>query len=374
MKKIINILMIFLTAAIVFDGCKKDEKEPVLDTTATVVPTWIKTPAPDTYFVLVEDSADVMLTSLEWTTVVYPLTNLPDPLYTLELLLATGLDGGVLWNEPIELMTLPELTQSVTYAELNTAIVKEIGKEFPLDTIITAGFRIKANVNANDVSSIIDAFTDAAPFTVTPYTVAIGAPGLYVPGDHQGWDPATAPRVWSPDDDGVYSGFVYYPEGGTYEFKFTSDPNWDGTNYGAGATDGTLDTDPGAGNLLVPDFGGYILTCDINELTWTYEAQSWGVIGSGILDGTWSEDVDLEYDAANKVMMITIDVIAPPDGSELRFKFRANNAWTINLGQGDGENELSFGGPDIPMPEGPGNYTFILDLGNPIYTYEFIKN
>ncbi len=374
MKKNLSILIIFFAVAIVFSGCKKDDKEPVLDTTATVNPGWVTAPAPDTYYLLVQDSVDVVLTTLTWTEVIYPLPDIPYPLYTLQLLLASSDSGESSWDDPIELMTLPETTQSVTYGEINRAIIKEIGSEFPADTIISAGFRIKANVNANDVSSIIDAFTEIAPFTVSPFTAALGAPSLYVPGDYQGWDPASAPQVWSPEDDGEYSGYVYYPEGGTYEFKFTSAPDWDHTNFGAGEGEGVLATDDEAGNLMVPDFGGYVITCDTNALTWSYEAQNWGVIGSGVLAGDWSEDVDLEYDASNHTLTVTIDVIAPPDQSELRFKFRANDGWTVNLGQGDGENELSQDGPDIPMPEGPGNYTFILDMGNVIPTYEFYKN
>jgi hypothetical protein len=377
MKKIINILIVFFAVAVVFTACKKDDKEPVLDTTATVSPAWVNAPAPETHFNLNADSADVALTVLEWSEVVYPLNDLPSPLYTVQLFLAEGgLESS--WGEPINLLTLPEKTNTITHLQLNTAIIKVIGKEFPADTVVSAAFRIKANVNANDVASTIDAFTDIAPFTVTPYVSADPGtvPSLWVPGDHQGWDPATAPNVWSADDNGVYTGYVYFPEGGTFEFKFTSAPDWNHTNFGAGANEGSLDTDPTAGNLIVPAFGGYVLTCDTNARTWTHEAQSWGVIGSGILAGDWSEDIDLEFDADNNVLTVTADVTEPTDGSELRFKFRANDGWDINYGLTDpvDGNNLSQGGPDIPMPDGAGNYTFILNLSQATPTYELIKN
>lgn len=377
MKKNLNILMFFLVLAVVFAGCKKDEKGPVLDTNATILPTWVSSPASDTHFVLVKDSADSVLTTLEWTDVVYSISNLPEPLYTVQMLMATGIDGGSAWGDPIEILTQSELTKSFTYGELNTVILKEIGADFPTDTVITAGFQIKANVNANDVSSVIDALSDIVSFEVTPYSAEVAGSSLWVPGAYQGWDPASAAQIWETDVAGVFEGFVYFPEVDPFDgnFKFTGNPNWDGPNFGAGADEGTLDTDPGAGNLELPGPGGYLFTVDTNALTWSYEEQSWGVIGSGVLGGDWSEDVDMAAIAAPyNVLEVTIDIITPPDASELRFKYRANNGWDLNYGADAGSFVLVPGGADIPMPEGPGNYTFKMDMSLPIYTYEFTKN
>ena len=53
---------------------------------------------------------------------------------------------------------------------------------------------------------------------------------------------------------GRQSGFVSLDG----EFKFTSEKSWDGVNYGAGAKDGTLSTDGGAGNLKA-EKGFYLL-------------------------------------------------------------------------------------------------------------------
>ena len=369
--------MIFFVVAIVFSGCKKDDKEPVLDIKATVVPTWVKSPAPDTHFVLLEDSANMVLTTLEWTEVVYDLPNLPEPLYTIQMFMATGIDGGSAWGEPIEILTQSELTKSFTYAELNIAILKEIGGDFPSDTIITAGFQIKANVNANDVSSIIDALSEISSFTVTPYSAEVGGASLWVPGAYQGWAPADAAQLWETDVAGVFEGFVYFPETEPFDghFKFTGKPNWDGPNFGLGATPGTLDTDPGASDLELPGPGGYWFKVDTVALTWTYEEQSWGLIGSGVLAGDWSADTNMiAMEAPYNVLEVTIDIISPPDGSELRFKYRANDGWDLNYGADAGSFVLVQGGDDIPMPEGPGNYTFKMDMSLPIFTYEFKKN
>ncbi|NPD46764.1 MULTISPECIES: SusF/SusE family outer membrane protein [unclassified Lentimicrobium] len=106
------------------------------------------------------------------------------------------------------------------------------------------------------------------------YSVVSDAPVamLYVPGAHQGWDPATAPTITDDNADGIFVGIVDIT-GDELIFKFTSEGSWDGTNYGAGDTDGTLSIDPSAGNLEVPAAGSYEFTVDINALTWSYIAQ-----------------------------------------------------------------------------------------------------
>jgi len=371
MKKIQYIIIFLFALAIVFNGCKKDDKSPVLDLTATVAPAWVDVPA-DTTFVLVKDSADVVVTTLEWTDVVYSVSDLPSPLYTIQLYMATDIIGGSAWGEPIELLTQAELVKSFTNGELNTMIVKQIGSDFPEDTVVSVGFQIKANVNANGVSTAIDAFSEISAFSVTPYAADVPAEvaTLWVPGDYQGWNPSEAPNVFDYDNDGIYRGYIYFPEGGTFEFKFTSDPDWEHTNYGLGASEFEIDTDPGAGNLTIPGPGGYWLEIDINALTWSYEGtENWGVIGQWL---EWSEDIDLEFDPIEQYLHVTVENI--PAQEDQRFKFRADDDWAVNLGANDPDDGfLVQGGADIPIPNG-GTITFILDFTTEIPSYRFIEN
>jgi len=369
MKKILNIIVLFLAVSVVFTGCKKDDKTPVLDITATVNPAWIKAPASDTHFVLVEDSADVVLTNFEWSEVVYEMTNLPFPLYTLQLVFMEVDSVGTHWGESIDVITSSEKIASITYASLNKNILDEIGDDFNPDTILTIGFRVKANVNANNVSSYIDALSDIAPVLVTPYIPAVvGYPFLYVPGGYQGWSPGTAPQVFDFDGDGIYNGYVFFPEGGSLEFKFTNQPDWNGTNYGAGATPGSLNIDPTAGNLEVPEAGGYQLEINTNDLTWNYGegVQNWGVIGQWL---EWSSDIDLIYYPELQELSVTVENI--PAAADQRVKFRANDEWTINLGANDPDDGyLIQGGADIPIPDG-GTITFKLKFTTPQPSYSW---
>lgn len=178
------------------------------------------------------------------------------------------------------------------------------------------------------------------------------SPYLYVPGNHQGWSPATAPSLYTENMDMVYTGFVYL----NGEYKFTSAPDWDHTNYGNGG-DGTLSTDGGAGNLNA-EAGFYYLKADLNLLTYTQTATVWGLIGDAT-PGGWDTSTPMTYNQANNTWTATVDMTG---GS---FKFRANDGWDINLG-GDA-NKLTFNGDNINTEAG--NYTFTLRLTNPAEGY-----
>lgn len=105
--------------------------------------------------------------------------------------------------------------------------------------------------------------------------VAPHPPSLWLPGGYQGWYPTEAPTVVDIENDGTFTGLIEFPENfwNNFEFKFTSEPNWNGTIYGAGENAGELSIGGGTDNLEVPGAGTYLLTVDINALTWTYEMQ-----------------------------------------------------------------------------------------------------
>lgn len=175
---------------------------------------------------------------------------------------------------------------------------------------------------------------------------------MYVPGGYQGWSPETAPTLYSKNFDFKYEGYVDFNE--PTEFKFTSAPNWDGTNYGDGG-DGTLSTS--GDNLSITDAGYYKVNVDLSGSPYTYELTKtdWGLIGSAT-NGGWDNSTPMTYDSSTKKWTATTTLIAE------EFKFRANNGWDINLG-GD-MNNLSYGGDNIKITE-EGTYLVTLDLSDP---------
>jgi hypothetical protein len=168
---------------------------------------------------------------------------------------------------------------------------------------------------------------------------------LYIPGSHQGWNPATAP-VLKGNSEGLYEGFVML----TDFFKFTSHPDWNHTNYGGSM--GSLDTDPAAGNLEVPQEGYYYLQVDLSIMSVTATLiHRVAVIGS--FTG-WGDDVAMEYNADLDEWKATNLEFSP--GTE--YKFRMNVGWDINFG-GDPAN-LTQDGANLKADAGTYNITLSL--------------
>ncbi|HOT54212.1 MAG TPA: SusE domain-containing protein [Bacteroidales bacterium] len=189
---------------------------------------------------------------------------------------------------------------------------------------------------------------------VNPYTIKFINTSfpekMYVPGNHQGWNPAAAP-VLNGDNEGHYEGYVTL----TDIFKFTSAPDWNHTNYGGSME--SLDTDPSAGNLQVPAPGYYYLKVDLTTMSATATLiDRVGVIGS--FTG-WGEDVPMTYDPNTDLWTATN--LPFPAGTE--YKFRMNNDWAINLG-GD-PNDLKQDGANLKADAGM--YTVILSLATTPY-------
>jgi hypothetical protein len=201
-------------------------------------------------------------------------------------------------------------------------------------------------------------------FTVTP----VSTYGLmYVPGDYQGWNPATAPTLGSPNKDGSYDGYINFPAGGSYEFKLNTTPDWSNSfGDGGSGTSGTLSSS--GGNLKVPGPGYYHIVANTNTKTWSATKTTWGIIGS-FSPSNWGSDVDMVYDASNNNWTATITTVAGD-----QFKFRANHDWGLNYGEtGKGNlvvngDNIGDAGKNFAVPAGMHKITLFLNNSG-YYTY-----
>lgn len=191
-------------------------------------------------------------------------------------------------------------------------------------------------------------------------------PGDYVAASYPGstfgdWDPANSPIVMNTVDDATaLEGYVYMANSSN-GWKFASQPNWDGPNYGAGANAGELDA---SGDNISSPMGYYKINVDLSTtpITYTAVATDWGVIGSGT-PGGWDSDTDLTYDPASRTWRGTIHLTAA------EIKFRANDDWGINYGLNSGEEFLGEGDSNIAIDQ-EADYDITLDLSTPNkYTY-----
>lgn len=99
----------------------------------------------------------------------------------------------------------------------------------------------------------------------------------------------------------------------------------------------------------------------------TPPADSWAIIGSATANG-WGAETPMTYDFCNQVWKITLPLTATAGSNE--FKFRANNAWTLNYGDDGADGKLEANGANIAVPA-TGNYEVVLNVNatpKPTYT------
>ena len=218
----------------------------------------------------------------------------------------------------------------------------------------------KAALVSTDPQAFCQKATDGAMYykmqlNMMDYTIEITPLSfeeyIYVPGNHQGWNPETAPALYGPAYDGVYKGFSYL----NGDFKFTRVRGWSSEynsshfiNYtGAGlapSTDGS--------NITASEPGFYMLEVDVQAQSLKATATSWGLIGSATAGG-WDTDSDMTWDATDESFNFTGELAAG------EVKFRANDGWDLNFG-GELDN-LTEGGANIAIAEA-GTYQIKLFL------------
>jgi starch-binding outer membrane protein SusE/F len=340
--------MLLAIGAITFllASCQKQEIRAVLTTPATSP----QLTASATSVVLDSTQNADTIVNFSWGAVKYGYN--ADVTYTLQF----DVPADSFKNPVNIIMPVNGTTTGFTDSAFNVLAYQSL--RLPANVASEVQVRVKSDVNQNGVvagpSTITSVYSNVDSISVTPYQIIIVYPELWVPGDYQGWNPATAPTIASVEANGQYQGYVYIPPGGTYQFKYTSAPDWNHINYGDDGTGtGTLSTNGSAGNLYVSGAGYYLMTADLNQMTWSATATTWSVIGDATAGG-WSTDTPMTFDPTTGTWSVTTDLV-----SSGTFKFRANDAWTINYGYDNGVLDLN--GSNIPVPS-DGNYTITLNL------------
>ena len=198
------------------------------------------------------------------------------------------------------------------------------------------------------------AIQEAGPFLLTinmeegTYDFSLAIENLWTPGNSNGWSQDASQMLYTSDYTN-YQGYAHL----NGDFKFSSQNNWDGINYGSAAEEGKLSNDGGAGNLVAPADALYWCNVNIASLTYSlYQVTTIGAIGD--FNG-WGASVALTPSADFLVWEGDVDF---GDGAG-SWKFRCNDDWTVNLG-GD-FNELLQDGANLAAP-GAGVHHITLDL------------
>jgi starch-binding outer membrane protein SusE/F len=266
------------------------------------------------------------------------------------------------FDTPYELTSTTNTFASITSEQLNGAVLSVGLTPFSEGSI---DVRIVSSVGTTG-SEVM--YSSVINYLVTSYSTEL--PKLAVPGNHQGWNPPTAPRV-AASGFGLtnYEGYMWLNGG----FKFVApDPlgnfNWGNTDWGDDGTfsgvlvNGAGETDCTAAN------GYYRVNANTTTLLYTVVPTTWGIIGAAT-PGGWDNSTPLTYNPSTKRWEGNVTMTAG------EFKFRANNSWTINLGgDPDGDGSMNYDGPNLSVATG-GSYFVVLDLSNPRqYTYTLTAN
>ena len=158
---------------------------------------------------------------------------------------------------------------------------------------------------------------------------------IYVPGNHQSWNPGTAPALWCPNFDGVYTGFSNL----NGDFKFTRVRGWDSEyNYTHFTTFSTGLSQGDGTNIKMATSGFYYVKADVaaGSLTAT-QTTTWGIIGPAQAGG-WDADTDMTWNADKGCWYAAGVTLTAGE-----MKFRANDGWDINVG-GEFGNLVENGG------------------------------
>lgn len=199
--------------------------------------------------------------------------------------------------------------------------------------------------------------SNVVTITITPYSTDL--PKLAVPGNHQGWTPGTAPRIASSAFGATdYEGYMWLDGGHKFVGPDGSGNfNWGNTDWGDdGSFSGVL-AESGESDCTVPA-GYYRVQANTTTLTYSETLTTWGIVGAAT-PGGWDNSTTLTYNSTTKKWEGTVVLTAG------EFKFRANNAWAINLG-GDNDDDgfMNYDGPNLNVASG-GTYFVELDLSNP---------
>tara|TARA_B110000046_G_scaffold167417_1_gene185073 strand:+ start:2744 stop:4072 length:1329 start_codon:yes stop_codon:yes gene_type:complete len=224
-------------------------------------------------------------------------------------------------------------------------------------------FRIKAFVGDLDTATEFSYTPSQSLFVVRPSESSGGTgiePSIWgvVGSGYNNWGAFADGQFYTTDQANVFVAYVTLVPG---EIKFRENNLWD-SDFGDSGADGTLDA--GGDNIVISEAGTYKIMMDLNDNTYTIDAFSWGIVGSGYNDWGATADAKFYYDYTTDTFKVGVRLM---DGE---IKFRQNNAWDSDFGDTGADGTLDAGGDNIIVTAG--HYTITLDFNMSVYTIEAV--
>ena len=339
-------------------GCKKD-----IGTTTLTQPAGISAfTASSTQVVLSTSNDSSQVVTFKWDAPDYGFKAATT--YTLLFDMPADTGGANGWANAMKI-TLANNTVQRSYLGTDfNKLLNQLG--LPVGTASTLVVRLKADLNQSTGSaSTVAPLVSTITLTVTPYKVILVYPKLYIAGDFLSptWTQKDQPGwiIAAPKSDGVYEGYINFTNTDN-KFKFSTVPNWNGTNYGWGGSATTISST--GGDLYVAGPAYCKVKADVNALTFSATPTSWRIAGDF---NSWSLSATPMTFNSNTNMWTATNVSLT---AGTKFKFEGDANWTSEIGV-NSKGDLVASGGDIIVAK-TGTFTVSLDLsagaGNYIYT------
>lgn len=348
MKNILNKLMLLLIAPIILVSCE-DRVLTELNPNAT-----ISVNLDASSVVLESENADLNALKISWSQPDFGYNAAPNYKILID-------NVGDNFSEPQTISVGGELQKDLTTSQLNGFLLKlefEDGVQGDVEIKVVADLGNYHNVESSILTLTATAYQDLLDLS-TPW----GVVGSATPNS---WDGPDLP-FYQTSTAQILVAYVTLIDG---EIKFRQNGSWDAPNinYGDNDADGTLEE--GGANIAV-SAGTYKITMNLSALTYTIEAYSLGITGSGSPTGWPADpqtipDVQFNYDPFSDTWKL---IVVLTDGE---IKFRTNDSWTTNYGDNGADGTLDSGGDNIAVTAG--NYIVTVDLNNLVYSLEEIDH
>ncbi len=352
MKHFFSRLLLLLTVAGVM-ACEKDETRVVLTPATSPVLTADRT---DAGVLQAANSANDAV-KYSWTPLTFgiqPEAKLASIVtYTLEIA-RTGRNFAPAATVALEAGR--STSRTYTVGEINGAMIRA-------GLTPNMSGQVDVRLKAVYASAQEPVYSSVVTLTGAPYSRE-----LYAFGSFQGTpDLTVAPFIQiTSSNPQLYEGYLYMPNA-TNTFRLSNTNTSSGTVYGGGSAPSGAPNSfaVNGGDITLAGPRQYQLQVNLASNSYTATPVAWGIIGSATPQ-SWNASTPLTFDPQDKKWKGTLALVAG------EIKFRANDAWTINLGV-ESTGRMSYDGPNILSP-GVGSYDVVLDLNTPNdYRYTFTK-
>ena len=234
-------------------------------------------------------------------------------------------------------------------ANIQTLLVA-YGMETPTapEEALTMSFRLISFISSSASDTL---YSDVLNLRVLPYEGEAVYPSISVRGSYNGWNWNNCQKLYSPNDDHVYTGMIYFDGKAQDGWKFCGAEDWSVDNWGIGAeavTEGTNILTQGGGDIKVYSHNSYWMEFNnqTGELKVSQAYDSWGIVGNHNGWGSGDTKMTLAWDENNEsYLSATLDM---PTGNT--WKIRPDEKWENDKGP----SQLAFEG-DV-ADNGDGNF------------------